>query len=366
MKRSRTVDWTLAAVVALALAASLLLLASFERHTVDAATARLTTMLELRASVLKGHLESLRSEVLLWSSRDVVVDIFVLLNRANEMQDQDTLESFGDTTTSALGLSGLPDVQVDERIRAFARHHDYYDVFLIGPNGDVLYTVAREADYGTNLLHGPYADTGLGRLFQSLLTSEDGTAAMTDFSPYPPSNNEPAAFLGAKVMAGEELVGVYAIQLPVQPIDHIMQFSAGMGETGETYLVGEDRLMRSTSRFFRDSTVLKTRVDGPTVAKALENRTGVEIVDDYRGIPVFSAYRPFEFEGIRWAMLGEQDVAEVRQPIVRARIWLAAGFALLCAIVVLMRFLLVRIVLPTSVATLLGLSFLSMENHTDD
>jgi methyl-accepting chemotaxis protein len=258
------------------------------------------------------------------------------------------------------------DTPLAQRVRDFAEHHEYYDVFFISPNGDVLFTVAREQDYGTNLIDGPYADTGLGRLFRMLMAAGEDMVAMEDFSLYPPSNNQPAAFLGAKIIDDGELLGVYAIQIPEQPINRIMQFSAGMGETGEIYLVGEDRLMRSTSRFFEESTVLRLEVPGETFERAFADEAGLEIVDDYRGEPVYSAYRLFTFEGMRWAVLAEMDVAEVRAPIVRARWWIAGAFLLGVVILILLRYMLVRIALPTSVAALLGLSMISMESQADD
>jgi methyl-accepting chemotaxis protein len=246
---------------------------------------------------------------------------------------------------------------LDQRVREFAEHHGYYDVFFIGTGGDVLFTMAREADYGTNLLTGPYARTGLGHLFQRLAQVEGDGIAFEDFSLYPPSNDQPAAFLGARVYANEEWIGIYAIQIPESPINEVMQFSAGMGTSGETYLVAADGLMRSTSRFFDQSTVLRTRVEGPTVDRALAGSIGLEIVDDYRGVPVYSAYRRFEFEGVHWAVLAEQDVAEIQAPLIQLRWWLTAGLLLLALMMVLLRFMLTRIVLPSSIAALLGLSF---------
>jgi methyl-accepting chemotaxis protein len=232
-------------------------------------------------------------------------------------------------------------------------------VFFISPEGDVLYTVAKEDDYGTNLLDGPYADTGLGRLFQYLHASPGGDRVeFEDFSRYPPSNNQPAAFLGARVYADDEYVGVWAVQIPDAPVNEIMQFSAGMGETGETYLVGEDGLMRSDSRFFDTSSVLDTKVTGATVAKAFSGEIGLEIVDDYRGIPVYSAYRLFEFEGIRWAVLAEQDVAEVTRSVKSVRLWIGGGFVALCLVALLLRFMLLRVVLPTSIAAFLGVALI--------
>ena len=64
-------------------------------------------------------------------------------------------------------------------------------------------------------------------------------------------------------------LGVLALQLPSDTIAEIMHFTAGMGDSGETYLVGPDLLMRSDSRFTEDSTILETTVDTGTVKLAL-------------------------------------------------------------------------------------------------
>ena len=368
MNSSRAVDITLAVLIISLVVAGVLFQRSYEQRAEADATRQLTTMLMLRESVLQSYLESLRSEVTLWSGQPIVRDILRGLNQVASQGDSRAVENFGSMDTQELeNASGARGVQtLDEGIRDFAEHHSYYDVFFIGPEGDILLTVAREDDYGTNLIDGPYADSGLGRLFATLMTSGDDIVAMEDFSLYPPSNNEPAAFLGAKVIEDGELLGVYAIQIPEQPINQIMQFSAGMGESGEIYLVGEDQLMRSTSRFFEESTVLRTSVTGATLASAFRDEVGLSIVDDYRGIPVYSAFRLFEFEGIRWAVLAEQDVAEVQAPAIQARWWLAGAILLAIVIILVLRFMLVRIVLPTSIAALFGLSMISMETQADD
>ena len=94
---------------------------------------------------------------------------------------------------------------------------------------------------------------------------------------------------------------------------NVMNFTAGMGKSGETFLVGKDRLMRSDSRFSTSSTILKVSVDTDTVDKALEGRHGVEFTEDYRGVEVLSAYTNLDFNGIRWAVLAEIDRDEVLQ-----------------------------------------------------
>ena len=39
----------------------------------------------------------------------------------------------------------------------------YADVFLFDPDGNLIYTVAKQDDFGLNYVDGPYADSGLGR-----------------------------------------------------------------------------------------------------------------------------------------------------------------------------------------------------------
>ena len=81
---------------------------------------------------------------------------------------------------------------------AFIEKMGFYDLFMIHPEGTIFYTVAREADYGTNLIDGPYADSGLGELFQRVMRNKG--YEMQDYAPYAPSGNEPAGFLGTPIM----------------------------------------------------------------------------------------------------------------------------------------------------------------------
>ena len=90
-----------------------------------------------------------------------------------------------------------------------------------------------------------------------------------------------------------------------------MRFTAGMGDTGETYLVGPDGLMRSQSRFSDTPTLLETKVDNPSVRDGRSGKSGARIVADYRGIPVLSVYAPLDFGGQAFVLLAEIDKAEV-------------------------------------------------------
>ncbi|MBI1301506.1 MAG: HAMP domain-containing protein [Alphaproteobacteria bacterium] len=203
--------------------------------------------------------------------------------------------------------------------RHFLQQRDYYDIFLFAPNGDLVYTVFKELDYATNINTGEWKDSDLGNAFRAARDNPSiDNQIFFDFEPYAPSHGVAASFISQPILDRDgSFAGVLVFQMPIARINKVMQVSAGMGESGETYIVGQDYLMRSDSRFAEpgQSTILKTKVTGATVEKGLAGDTGVEFVDDYRGISVLSAYGPFDFMGTRWAIMAEIDEAEIMKPI---------------------------------------------------
>jgi methyl-accepting chemotaxis protein len=205
----------------------------------------------------------------------------------------------------------------------------YYDFLLISPSGDIHYSAAKEDDFATNLLSGPYRDSGLGDAFRQAIEASNGEAiGVSDLQAYAPSGGAPAMFI-AKAMHDDEglLIGVIALQVPTEQIQAIMHFVEGMGDTGETYLVGEDHIMRSDSRFSEEPTVLKMRVDSDIAQRALSGEYGVEFTTDYRGVEVLSAFSSIPIGETHWAILAEIDRAEILQQATQERPMIA-GFML--------------------------------------
>jgi len=194
--------------------------------------------------------------------------------------------------------------------------YGYYDLFLINPDGYCFYTVAKEADYQTNLVNGKFAGSGLGKLVQDVLQTKQ--FGMADFAPYAPSNDEPAAFIAQPMVHNGKIELVVALQLSLDDINSIMTQRDGMGETGETYLVGTDKLMRSDSYLDpKNHSVIASFADPANGSvnteasrKALAGDTDTRIIIDYNGNPVLSAYTPLAVGGLKWALLAEVDKAE--------------------------------------------------------
>ena len=193
----------------------------------------------------------------------------------------------------------------------------FYDLFIIDTSGNVIYTVAKESDFATNLRGEVWSKTGLANAFKKTKNNpKENKLHFVDFAPYAPSNFENASFISTAVLdENGQLSGILALQLSIKRLNQVMQVTAGMGNTGETYLVGPDLTMRSDSRFFSTSTILKTTVDTLPVKMAMEGENSVIITKDYRGINVYSAFKSIDVLGEKWAILAEIDESEVHAPI---------------------------------------------------
>jgi signal transduction histidine kinase len=135
------------------------------------------------------------------------------------------------------------------------------------------------------------------------------------------SDSVPLCLMGVRVPQDSPGKAVLALQVPISAINEIMlenNSENGLGKSGEIYLVGPDSLMRSNSRFIRNS-VLNIPVQTASVRNAFRNRVGNAIIDDYRTIAVLSSYDRVNIPGLDWAIMAEIDYDEAMIPIVSIR-----------------------------------------------
>jgi len=201
----------------------------------------------------------------------------------------------------------------------------YVDIFLVSMSGDVVYSVTQGGGLGDNLETGFLKDSGLADAFRAARDAEDAeTLGFADFRPYGPSDNMPASFVAGQIEGVDGApVGVLVLQIPLDPINVIMQERTGLGETGETYLVGPDHLMRSNSYLDSENRSVEASFANPEKGAvnteaanlALGGDMGVDIVADYNGNPVLSAFASIDVFGVEWAILAEIDVAEAFVPV---------------------------------------------------
>jgi len=221
-------------------------------------------------------------------------------------------------------ISLFPGNPPDGFLQRFANQQGFANLYLIDHAGRVTETATGSPLRGVDLTSPTQANSSLGRLFRQV--RDGATGVFIDFAPLAAADNTPAAFLGEPVPRIDGTGGVIALQLAPNAIDTIMAQREGLGTTGEAYLVGPDKRMRSNSildpgqRSLAASltgTVERNGVDTLASREALAGRTDSSLTRDYRGVPVLSSYAPLQVvPGLTWALIAEHDQEEAFVPIV--------------------------------------------------
>lgn len=247
----------------------------------------------------------------------------------------------------------------------YLQNHGLYDIFLIDPKGRIVYSVFKEIDFATNLLNGPYSQSGLGQLVKKVIAIPSKESMIIDFSPYLPSYGKPAAFIATSVFDKNVFKGVFAMQVSIDRVNDIMTNNKnwekeGFGKSGETYIVGPGFGMRNDSRFLIEepelylqmlntigtdksiinkisrfnSSIYYQKVESDAAHLALQGIVDNKVVNDYRGVSVFSAFTPLSIKSLNWALLSEIDEDEVYEPLQETRKQLLSVFYLIFVILV--------------------------------
>ena len=246
-----------------------------------------------------------------------------------------------------------------EKFINILNRHNFYDIFLIDNSGNIVYSVIKELDFGTNLNSGIYKDSSLGTVYRNAI--KKNKISFSDFKPYEPSYNKPVAFFAMPIIKNKKNIGVIAFQLSVDELNRIMTFDEsweeiGLGQTGESYLVGQDYLMRSDSRFKNSiankyindlsTTVGIVNVHSVAVEDALKGNSGHRKVKDYRGVEVLSAYTSINVLDNIWALAVEIDEKEVENEILKIlKTIFLSGIILVILFMMILVFIFMRIIL---------------------
>ncbi|MEM8613807.1 MAG: adenylate/guanylate cyclase domain-containing protein [Cyanobacteria bacterium P01_H01_bin.105] len=307
-----------------------------------------------------------------------------IANNPHPVGSKDNLLQVNDDTTYSTVHSRYHRI-----FRNLVSKFGYYDLFLIDHNtGDIVYSVYKETDFATSLDTGPYARSNFAEVIDKVQKNpEPGAVQIVDFAPYRPSYGAPAAFFASPIYAGGQQVGILAVQLPVDRINNVLTGrqnweNEGLGQTGEVYLVGADLLMRSISRFLiedptgykqalRDvgtpetiietigrleTSILLQSVDTEGAKAAQQGKTGTQIIDDYRGVPVLSSYAPLNIKGVDWVILSEMDLAEAYTPLTNLQ-----GYILITAVILVFLVTLIAVVAANSLVR--PISLLVADSH---
>ncbi|HEX6564596.1 MAG TPA: HAMP domain-containing protein, partial [Chthoniobacterales bacterium] len=151
-------------------------------------------------------------------------------------------------------------------IEAVVGRNRYNDLLFIDNRGNVVYSFGKSWDLGTNVVSGWLSNTNLKKVFVGAWYGPPGSSAspeadhvmVTDLEDYPVKSNRPVMFLGCAISdrLGEQQ-GVLVHEIDSRQITSIITFDehwtqVGLGSSGEAYIVGPDRRLRTESRFLQE------------------------------------------------------------------------------------------------------------------
>lgn len=275
------------------------------------------------------------------SSKSTALQYDFIAGSRHSIGEKDLLSDLGNATSYSEAHN-----QYHEFFRQFLIEFGYYDIFIVDiESADVAYSVYKELDYATNLITGPYAETGISNAFKQARDAVDNdTVVFSDLSPYLPSYDAMAGFIASPIYDRGKPVAVLIFQIPLDVISDIVThkknwLEKGFGDSGETYIVTSDGTLLTESRFYLEdpekygdtisarypeianniqlagTSVGLQRVSSPTVEHALGGEEGFEAIKSYRDVDVFSYYQPLKIGENIFAILAEIDVAEALAPV---------------------------------------------------
>lgn len=297
---------------------------------------KLEALTENRAHELENYLDGIRKDLIVTAHSRSTSEAMVEFTSAWE-----ALESPGETLQadyitnnpnaigekhkldSAQGINSYNSAH--EKYHSFFRSlmeaRGYYDIFLIDPKGNLVYSVFKEADFATNLVNGEWSTSDLGNAFASAMSMAEGEFKFFDFKPYGPSADAPASFVSTPIFSGDKLLGVLAYQMPVDALNTLMASTKGLGETGETFVIGADRKLRVDSGFTEQNDILTTVFDTDLVQPVLDGtvKSVFGLTDVYRGMDMDFDATPLKFGGITWAVVAVEALWELEAPLQKLR-----------------------------------------------
>ncbi len=226
-----------------------------------------------------------------------------------------------------------------KHFQRFVGDAGYYDLFLISPRGDIVYSQAHESDFATSLVTGPYRNSGFARLVREAInTLQDG---VSDFEYYPPSRGAIAAFMAFPIVIEGKLEGVLALQIYSERVFEVVTDNVGLGASGETVvtrLLNDRTALVMAPLKHESNAALEFKIPFHSPPFSTASQSGVHgergggVKTDYRGKEVVAAWR--YLPRMNWGIEVKMDADEVFAFVKRVRTFslLILGLTLVAAI----------------------------------
>ncbi|WP_106754268.1 methyl-accepting chemotaxis protein [Pannonibacter carbonis] len=207
------------------------------------------------------------------------------------------------------------------------------DILLVSRDGNVLYSVRKQANLALNVTEPAIAATPFGKVANAALNGEALEVFASDFAPDPVLENRPEAYLATPIIIGSKVMGALVFGAPKAGLDRVLSGVSGLGETGNKYLLNEAGLIQNDSPRTVENDRLASQflTAGYVPGEADLPRLGEFVASDGNSFSV--ATSRFEVDGRRYAVVITQAVGEVLAPLQTLRNWILP-IALGCGLIV--------------------------------
>lgn len=188
------------------------------------------------------------------------------------------------------------------------RMHYYkyiYDIFFIDLEGNILFTIVHENDFGTNLNSGIYKDTKFAAAYKT--SRQSGKKVYSDMERYGASADGLYSFILSPVMQKGRMIGTVAFQIRPERIYDSLKVASDYKQN--SFLVAEDGYLRS-SMDTNESSILHKRIESTLIKDfmAKKNEAKVETYINSEGVEVIGMYERVTIMGVTWALVSEIDL----------------------------------------------------------
>jgi methyl-accepting chemotaxis protein len=219
--------------LAVALTLQMISYLEFRHSSLEAARIQFSDSIGAKEAAVTGWLSAAQTKALIIAKSPTTAEALTRLQRSFQSYDPAPGKSAGGLTEAFVTRNphGQADRDLLDRAEGNQTYHadhaafhpyfrtvvdraGFHDFFLFDPDGNMIYSVAKEADFATNFLSGTYAASNLGEAVAAALAGADDAVHIADFRPYAPSAGIPASFLVAPVTGADgRRIGAIGLQL---------------------------------------------------------------------------------------------------------------------------------------------------------
>jgi signal transduction histidine kinase len=207
------------------------------------------------------------------------------------------LEHF-DNVKNPLTVTNFP-AEVGTEIVSIKAIFNFIDISFVDPQMDVIVSTSPDVIDARKILGDSAKADGFHWIDASEMLGSDSTVLL----------------YVVPIVRFEKHLGFIVVTENFGKVERLLLENAGMGATGESYLVGQDNNLRSASRFLPGR--------GPLTIKVNTAKSGPDhIRRDYRGERVISFSRELDNPELKWKLFSEMDVKEAMEPVDKFRDYL--------------------------------------------